>query len=73
MKKCPYCAEVIKSVAPLRVPRERESRGRERWLSSEELARFQTECAPHWWPFFAMLFYTGARLGEAQGSGAATC
>ena len=42
-------------------------RGRERWLSSEELGRFEAECPPEWWPLFATLFYTGARLGEAQG------
>ncbi|MGH7499465.1 MAG: tyrosine-type recombinase/integrase, partial [Gemmatimonadales bacterium] len=54
-------------VERLQLPRERESRGRERWLSSEELARFQRECAVDWWPFFATLFYTGARLGEVQG------
>jgi integrase len=48
------------------IPRERESRGRERWLSGEELARFHEACLTNWWPFFATLFYTGARLGEAQ-------
>lgn len=50
-----------------KLPRERESRGRERWLSSEELARFEAECAADWWPLFATLFYPGARLGEVQG------
>jgi integrase len=50
-----------------RMPRERESRGRERWLSGEELARFTDHCPGEWWPFSATLFYTGARLGEAQG------
>lgn len=50
-----------------KLPHERESRGRERWLSSEELARFQAVCSADWWPLFATLFYTGARLGEAQG------
>jgi len=49
------------------LPRERESSGRERWLSSEELATFQDACPEEWWPFFATLFYTGARLGEVQG------
>jgi len=49
------------------LPRERESSGRERWLSAEELAAFQGACPHDWWPFFATLFYTGARLGEAQG------
>lgn len=50
-----------------KMPRERESRGRERWLSSEELTRFEAECPGEWWPLFGTLFYTGARLGEVQG------
>ncbi len=50
-----------------KLPREREGRGRERWLSAEELRAFERVCSPEWWPFFATLFYTGARLGEAQG------
>jgi integrase len=50
-----------------KLPRERESRGRERWLSSEELGRFEAKCPAEWWPLFAALFYTGARLGEVQG------
>ncbi len=49
------------------LPRERESSGRERWLSAEELTRFREACPEEWWPFFATLFYTGARLGEVQG------
>ncbi|HVN33302.1 MAG TPA: site-specific integrase [Thermoanaerobaculaceae bacterium] len=49
------------------IPREKESRGRERWLSSDELAAFERECPAEWWPFFATLFYTGARVGEGQG------
>jgi integrase len=47
--------------------RELETRGRERWLSSDELLAFERACSPSWWPFFATLFYTGARLGEVQG------
>jgi integrase len=54
-------------VERFRMPRERESRGRERWLSSEELRRFEAKSPAEWWPFFATLFYTGARRGEAQG------
>ncbi len=50
-----------------RLPREQEPRGRERWLSAKELGAFQRECPAEWWPFFAILFYTGARLGEVQG------
>ncbi len=50
-----------------RIPREKETRGKERWLSSEELASFKKECPDSWWPFFAALFYTGMRLGEARG------
>lgn len=54
-------------VARMRIPRERESRGRERWLSADELRSFEHHCPVEWWPFFAALFYTGARLGEIQG------
>ena len=50
-----------------RLGREREPRGRVRWLSAAELAAFERSCPADWWPFFAVLFYTGARLGEAQG------
>lgn len=50
-----------------RLPREREPRGRERWLSAKELGGFKRECPAEWWPFFGILFYTGARLGEVQG------
>jgi integrase len=50
-----------------KAPRERESRGRLRWLSGEELARLEAACPAEWWPFFAALIYTGARFGEAQG------
>lgn len=50
-----------------KLPRERESSGRERWLSADELRAFELHCPSDWWPLFATLFYTGARLGEAQG------
>ncbi len=50
-----------------RLPHEREPKGRERWLSADEIAAFQSHCPPEWWPLFAVLFYTGARLGEALG------
>lgn len=49
------------------LPRERESEGRIRWLSADELRAFERECPAEWWPFFATLFLTGARLGEVQG------
>ena len=50
-----------------RVTHERESTGRERWLSPTELSAFESACPAEWWPFFATLFFTGARLGEVQG------
>ena len=50
-----------------RMPRERESRGRQRWLSSDELKAFQAACPLEWWAFFAVGFYTGIRIGETQG------
>lgn len=63
-----WCREVGGlSVEKLKFPREKEHPGRERWLSSDELDRFRNNCPDDWWPFFATLFYTGARLGEVQG------
>lgn len=55
------------AVQGFKVERERESAGRIRWLSSEELTAFARECPAEWWPLFAMLFYTGMRIGEAHG------
>lgn len=55
------------SAPTFKVVRERETRGRERWLDSTELGRFQESCPLNWWPFFAALFFTGMRLGELQG------
>jgi integrase len=49
------------------IPKEREPQGRMRWLSSDEITAFRNHCHPEWWPFFATLFYTGARYGEAAG------
>jgi integrase len=54
-------------VPALKFERERESQGRIRWLSGEELAAFEQACPADWWPLFATLFYTGMRIGEAQG------
>lgn len=50
-----------------KMPRERESRGRQRWLTAAELDAFEAACVPQWWPFFATLFYTGLRYAEAAG------
>jgi integrase len=52
---------------PLGVVRERESRGRERWLNPAEIAKLEQSMEPKWWPLFATLLYTGLRIGEAQG------
>jgi integrase len=46
---------------------QRESRGRMRWLSREELAVFQRHCPPEWWPLFGLLFGTGITISEALG------
>ena len=58
--------EDIHVVRP-KLPREWESRGRQRWLSADELRAFRAECPDEWWSFFAVLFYTGARVGEVRG------
>lgn len=49
------------------IPRERESAGRERWLDASELAQLEAALPHPWWPLFAILAYTGLRVGEAQG------
>jgi integrase len=49
------------------LPKEREPAGRERWLSADELVALEAALPAPWWPFFALLAYTGLRLGEAQG------
>jgi integrase len=49
------------------VAKEREPSGRERWLSSEEITALEEAVPPMWWPLFALLTYTGLRIGEAQG------
>lgn len=50
-----------------RMTRQSEPPGRERWLDATELRAFETHCSAKWWPFFATLFLTGMRLGEARG------
>jgi integrase len=63
-----YCRDVRGlSIATPKLSRERETRGRERWLSADELRAFEQACPPDWWPLFATLFRTGARLGEVMG------
>lgn len=45
----------------------RESRGRMRWLTEQELAAFQGKCPAEWWPLFGLLFVTGITISEALG------
>ena len=46
---------------------QRESRGRIRWLTGEELAAFREHCPFEWWPLFGLLFGTGMTISEAIG------
>lgn len=46
---------------------QRESRGRIRWLTREEMAEFREGCPSHWWPLFGLLFGTGMTISEALG------
>ena len=63
-----WCVEERDLAVPvLKLPREREPAGRERWLSAEELRGLQRATPPEWWPLFATLAFTGLRIGEAQG------
>jgi integrase len=46
--------------------KERESPGRERWLSATEIEAVRLAATDEWWPLYAVLIYTGMRVGEAQ-------
>lgn len=62
-----WCEDVkgLTVVRP-KIKTERESAGRMRWLSPDEI-RAVRKHAGDWWPLFATLIYTGMRVGEAQG------
>lgn len=60
-------SELGLEVADVKVKRPPENEHRERWLTDEERDRFVEAFSPHWRPFVAFLFFTGARLGEATG------
>jgi integrase len=49
------------------VAKEREPSGRERWLSADEIQALHRASPAAWWPFYALLVYTGLRWGEAAG------
>ena len=53
-------------VPRLKVVRERESSGRERWLNSDEIAALRERVPADWWLLFELLIHTGLRIGEAQ-------
>ena len=62
-----WCEEEQELAVPvLKLPREREPAGRERWLSAEELRDLESATPRDWWPLFATLAFTGLRIGEAQ-------
>jgi integrase len=50
---------------PIRVSLPPESEGRVRYLTEEEEVRFLAHCPELYWPVFAFLLNTGARVGEA--------
>jgi integrase len=63
-----WCAEERELAVPdLRLQREREPAGKERWLSAAELRDLESASPREWWPLFATLAFTGLRIGEAQG------
>jgi integrase len=49
-----------------RLSKEKESPGRERWLTAEEIEMVRCVTSKEWWPLFATLIYAGLRIGEAQ-------
>ncbi len=63
-----WCAEERELAVPdLKLQREREPAGKERWLSAEELRDLESTTPREWWPLVATLAFTGLRIGEAQG------
>src|SRR5207245_5951592 len=63
-----WCAEERDLAVPaLKLPREREPAGRERWPSAAALRELECATPREWWPLFATLAFTGLRIGEAQG------
>lgn len=63
-----WCEEDRELAVPvLKLPREREPSGRERWLSADDLRELECGTPREWWPLFATLAFTGLRIGEAQG------
>jgi integrase len=44
-----------------------ESKGRMKWLTAEEVARFQQHCPSERWPLFALMMSTGLSIGEVLG------
>jgi integrase len=55
------------SVDRPQVAKEQEPSGKERWLSSDELSALEGAMPVEWWPLYALLVYTGLRIGEAHG------
>jgi integrase len=55
------------AIPHFRVPKEREPEGKERWLDATEIGKVERVSSPEWWALFAILLYTGMRIGEAQG------
>lgn len=62
-----WCQEEGIAFQRIDVAKEAESAGRERWLSADEIKALQGALPPEWWPFVAVLIYTGLRWGEAAG------
>lgn len=63
-----WCAEQRGIVfAAFRMPRERESSGRMRWLDHAELSALRDAVDPEWLVFLEVLVLTGMRTGEAFG------
>jgi integrase len=63
-----WCEEVKGLTVPsVRLPREKENAGRDRWLSADELAQLYIELPADWVPLFQLLASTGLRIAEALG------
>jgi integrase len=54
------------NVPHIMIQKESEPEGRDRWLTSDEIALVEAAVPEEWWTLFAVLIHTGMRLGEAQ-------
>jgi integrase len=62
-----WCEEEMEmEIKRPKMVKEKESAGRERWLSAAEIEATKVGAEVNWWALFSTLIYTGMRVGEGQ-------